>query len=546
MPIDFMPIVAGAAIRACALGLIAFVGLFLFRIRSSARRHAVWTVVLTGMLLQIPLGLMIPAVLLKSHPAVPAPRLSHVMESARLAAPSIQGFVPKSHGLTEHNWATLSGTLTAVYLAVSILLLLRFAHGYRGLRQVLRAAAPIPRLGPLVFESALFAVPGSAGWLRARIVLPIAWRDWDAVKLHCVLAHERAHIDRWDWLIRLASQVNVCVFWFHPLAWWLERALSELAEEVCDDVAVCELEDSYEYAATLVEIAQAAIEHGGVLKWGAISMASDSNVVRRVNRILAQTMPRPKPLGRLGWLILLGSSLPVIYLSAAVELAQVSPIVLPAARAPMYALPAQAATGSTQNTPRPVTRSRREDTTVTICLVIDNSGSMRGKREAVRAAALALVKASKPDDDVCIIDFNDEVFNGLPKGEDFTGDAAEMEEALTRIDSRGGKAMRDAVSLSMEVAQTGRHDRRALVLITEGNDSASRITQEQLLSSVKGSGVRIYCIGLVGEDEPRRAGSARVALREIAEASGGMDYYPASLEEVERIAPEVGKEIRKF
>jgi hypothetical protein len=144
MPIDFMPIVAGAPIRACALGLIAFVGLFLFRIRSSARRHAVWTVVLTGMLLQIPLGVMVPAVPLKSHPAVPAPRLSHVMESARLAAPAMQGFVSKSHGLTEYNWVSLCGILTSVYLAVSILLLLRLAHGYRGLRHMLRAAAPFP------------------------------------------------------------------------------------------------------------------------------------------------------------------------------------------------------------------------------------------------------------------------------------------------------------------------------------------------------------------------------------------------------------------
>jgi Ca-activated chloride channel family protein len=182
---------------------------------------------------------------------------------------------------------------------------------------------------------------------------------------------------------------------------------------------------------------------------------------------------------------------------------------------------------------------------VTMCLVIDNSGSMRGKREAVKAAALALVKALKPDDDVCIIDFNDEVFGGLPKNEDFTGDVNEMEEALTRIDSRGGKAMRDALSLSLEVAQTGRHDRRVLVLITEGNDSASRMSQEQLLVRVKGSGVRVYCIGLTGEDEPRRAAAARVALHEIAEASGGMDYYPVNLEQVDGIAPGLVAEIRE-
>jgi hypothetical protein len=53
--------------------------------------------------------------------------------------------------------------------------------------------------------------------------------------------------------------------------------------------------------------------------------------------------------------------------------------------------------------------------------------------------------------------------------------------------------------------------------------------------------VRVYCIGLTGEDEPRRAAAARVALREIAEASDGMDYYPESLDEVEKVAPEIAK-----
>jgi Ca-activated chloride channel family protein len=180
-----------------------------------------------------------------------------------------------------------------------------------------------------------------------------------------------------------------------------------------------------------------------------------------------------------------------------------------------------------------------------ICIVIDNSGSMRDKRAAVMAAALALVKGSKPDDDVCIIDFNDEVFGGLPQGEDFTADIGEMEAALTHIDSRGGKAMRDAIWLSIEVEQTAHHETRAVVLVTEGNDTASRVTQEQLLSKVRNSGVRVYCIGLLGEDNPTRAGTAKVALGQLAEVSGGLDYYPKDLAEVESVAPEIAHELRK-
>ena len=129
-------------------------------------------------------------------------------------------------------------------------------------------------------------VPGSVGCFRARILLPRAWRDWDAGKLGAVLAHERAHAGRGDWLIQVVSHVNVCIFWFHPLAWWMERELARLAEEACDDVAVAGMGNREEYAAALVDIAGAAAVDGGVLNWRVISMAKESNVMRRVNRIL--------------------------------------------------------------------------------------------------------------------------------------------------------------------------------------------------------------------------------------------------------------------
>jgi Ca-activated chloride channel family protein len=164
----------------------------------------------------------------------------------------------------------------------------------------------------------------------------------------------------------------------------------------------------------------------------------------------------------------------------------------------------------------------------------------------VKVAALALVQASKPGDEVCVVDFNDEVYYDLPHGEDFTSDIKEMEEALTRIDSRGGKAMRNAVRMAIDhVGQTAHSYRRVLVLVTEGYDTASSVTQEQLLGIVRNSGVRIYGIGLVSEDDPRRAGAAKLALGQLAEASGGLAYYPGDLAEVESISPEIANQIRK-
>jgi Ca-activated chloride channel family protein len=144
------------------------------------------------------------------------------------------------------------------------------------------------------------------------------------------------------------------------------------------------------------------------------------------------------------------------------------------------------------------------------------------------------------------VDFNDEVYYDLPHGEDFTSDIKEMEEALTHIDSRGGKAMRDAVRMAIDhVEQTAHSYRRVLVLVTEGHDTASTLTQEQLLGIVRNSGVRIYGIGLVSEDDPHQAGPAKLALGQLAEASGGLVYYPGDLAEVERISPEIANELRK-
>src|SRR5580698_6188677 len=87
MPINLVPQLVSAAIRAFGLGVIALFGLWLFRVRSSTVRHAAWTVVLVGMLLQIPLGLVAPTVPLKALPALPAPVQPGVTESVRITLP---------------------------------------------------------------------------------------------------------------------------------------------------------------------------------------------------------------------------------------------------------------------------------------------------------------------------------------------------------------------------------------------------------------------------------------------------------------------------
>jgi Ca-activated chloride channel family protein len=162
------------------------------------------------------------------------------------------------------------------------------------------------------------------------------------------------------------------------------------------------------------------------------------------------------------------------------------------------------------------------------------------------AAALALVQASKPHDEVCIVGFDDEVFNALPSGEDFTSNIEEMEEALTRIDSRGGKAMRDAVQTGIDHVGLPTHNEiRVLVLITEGYDTSSKVGQEELLRKIKSSAVPVYCIGLLIESDPHRQETAILVLDQLADASGGLAFYPKNAAEVESVIHKIANEVGK-
>jgi len=190
---------------------------------------------------------------------------------------------------------------------------------------------------------------------------------------------------------------------------------------------------------------------------------------------------------------------------------------------------------------QPLSIFRREDAPVSMGIVIDNSGSMREKRAKVAAATLALVRASNPQDEVFIMNFNDDAY----LEQSFTGSISKLEEALQKIDSRGGTAMRDAISLSLDYAKDkGREDKKVLLVVTDGNDNNSVVSLPRLLRKEQQSDVLIYCIGLLNEEEPREAEKARSALTTLAQASGGLAFYPKDLAEIGRITPEVAHEIR--
>ncbi|HTP34294.1 MAG TPA: VWA domain-containing protein [Candidatus Acidoferrales bacterium] len=186
----------------------------------------------------------------------------------------------------------------------------------------------------------------------------------------------------------------------------------------------------------------------------------------------------------------------------------------------------------------------REDLPVSLGLVIDNSGSMRNKLEQVKAAAVALVKASNPEDEVFVVNFNDAAYLDLPPGKDFTNSIPELQQALAKIDTRGGTAMRDAIQMSIDHLKRAHRDKKVLVVITDGNDNSSVITLEALMRNAHQSGVLIYGVGLLNEEEHREAVRARRALNDLAEATGGKTFFPRDVEEVGHIAEQVAHDIR--
>jgi VWFA-related protein len=184
---------------------------------------------------------------------------------------------------------------------------------------------------------------------------------------------------------------------------------------------------------------------------------------------------------------------------------------------------------------------RREDVPVSLCIVIDDSGSMRDKRSKVAAAALNLVKASNKNDEVCVVNFNDDAYLDQP----FTNNIGRLEQALEKIESRGGTAMRDAVGMSIDyLKKDAKKDKKVVLIITDGDDTASTETLEKLVAKCQRSEVLVYAIGILTEEEARRAKAAKRNLALLAKESGGMAFFPKDLVEVESLAIQIANEIR--
>ena len=190
--------------------------------------------------------------------------------------------------------------------------------------------------------------------------------------------------------------------------------------------------------------------------------------------------------------------------------------------------------------PQTITSFRHEDIPVAMCIVVDNSGSMREKREKVNAAALNLVRASNPNDEVCIVNFNDEYY----LDQDFTSNINKLKEGLEKIETRGGTALYDAVvATAVHLKENAKLEKKVIFVVTDGDDNESSETLEQAVRRLQTeNGPTVYAIGILeGEDHVRHA---KRALQVMCERTGGIAFLPKTLDEVDAISRSVAHDIR--
>jgi len=189
--------------------------------------------------------------------------------------------------------------------------------------------------------------------------------------------------------------------------------------------------------------------------------------------------------------------------------------------------------------PETITSFRREDVPVALGIVVDNSGSMRDKRSKVSQAVLNLVRISNPQDEAFIVNFSQTPY----LDQDFTSNVNLLQTALHQVASRGSTALYDAVVASdVHLRNNPRLDKKVLLVITDGQDNMSRETLEDAVRKLQSSkGPTVYTIGLSDQEMTR---SAREALQNLANGTGGVAYFPRDLNEVDEITRAVAHDIR--
>ncbi len=192
--------------------------------------------------------------------------------------------------------------------------------------------------------------------------------------------------------------------------------------------------------------------------------------------------------------------------------------------------------------PQTIHLFRHEDTPVTIGLVVDHSGSMIGKLGEVTVAARALVRASNPQDELFVENFNENVTLGLSGPLRFSNDPNELGAAIGQASAVGETALYDAIATGLQRLQKGTRDKKVLVVISDGGDNKSRCSMDDVLRMAGLSSAAIYTIGLLDENDPDW--NPKV-LQRLARETGGEAFYPKEVSETIGICRRIAADVRE-
>jgi len=310
---------AASVFRPFALVAAAWVMLRMLRVRHPASRHAVWMGVLVGMLVLPFVSVFAPhwmAPVLPSNSVPVAATVARETGDFVVSAPvhfsAVRPALPSLRSMVI--WVYLAGLFaTMAYRAAGWVLLWRVIARSRRLKS------------RLLRESDEIVTPVAIGVLRPVVILPGDWRHWDANMRRRVFAHEFAHLRRRDALVSAMAWWVRCVFWFHPLAWWVSRKVSELAELACDAAALEKLGDPAGYSRMLLVFADAVRRAGWRVALPGLAMAAGSGMERRIGLVFELSDGKMRKLVRPGVLLMLG--VPVVCLTATVGVGKIAPAV---------------------------------------------------------------------------------------------------------------------------------------------------------------------------------------------------------------------------
>jgi VWFA-related protein len=184
---------------------------------------------------------------------------------------------------------------------------------------------------------------------------------------------------------------------------------------------------------------------------------------------------------------------------------------------------------------------KNEDIPVAVGLIIDHSASMSPKMAEVTVAARTFVRSSNREDQMFVVNFNETVSLGLPAAIHFSDSTAELEQAILTKRTTGQTALYDAIALGLAQLQGASHEKKVLIVVSDGGDNASRQNLDQVMKLAGQSNAVIYTVGLFDQDDPDRNPGV---LKRLAKSTGGESFLPEKLDEVPAICERIARDIR--